>query len=292
MIFLTSTHSRKKLAQGLLFITVTCLSVPAPNLVSPRVAHAQSKGSKRQVLRQFYGSHAKIIATWAHPMLKFQDVDLSISDNSTELILNYKNKNNEIIRTKLEISVIDTGILKGFLSEIHVLSTNNSFEPFFGLSLLLDILKPTLKEILDDPQDDQDMKKLKELIKVAIDRSDAKSLCRYILTYHWLKKGYAEDYRKAGSCDSETVFNMVERDIIANKNISTNFNSRCLAKSHLRLLRNTVFARHGMQFKDDVLRSHFAKKSWYSINSSYSHSLLTEMDKKNVNLIKVEEDSR
>jgi len=48
----------------------------------------------------------------------------------------------------------------------------------------------------------------------------------------------------------------------------------------LRLTRNTVFAKHGRQFKSADLNAHFSQQSWYTPNAKYSDSMLSEEDKR------------
>ncbi len=53
----------------------------------------------------------------------------------------------------------------------------------------------------------------------------------------------------------------------------------------LKLLRNTVFARRGRPFKTPLVQGHFATVTWYKPDPAYKDSRLTEVDKKNVQLI-------
>lgn len=50
-------------------------------------------------------------------------------------------------------------------------------------------------------------------------------------------------------------------------------------RGNLRLLRNSIFARHGRTFTDAVLQEHFRKQPWYTQNPNYSDSLLTPNEK-------------
>ena len=59
----------------------------------------------------------------------------------------------------------------------------------------------------------------------------------------------------------------------------------CLSKEELRLLRNTIFAAHGMIFKADDLRQHFGQFPWYKPVRTNVDGLLTDMDKLNVQSI-------
>ena len=60
----------------------------------------------------------------------------------------------------------------------------------------------------------------------------------------------------------------------------------------LRLLRNTIFARHGRSFADLELREHFASKSWYTPDPEFTPDRLTDVDRQNADLIRDIEKSR
>lgn len=57
------------------------------------------------------------------------------------------------------------------------------------------------------------------------------------------------------------------------------------------LARNEIFARHGYIFQNEELQNYFLAKSWYEPNSSYSESMLNEIEKANVATIKAFEDA-
>ena len=57
--------------------------------------------------------------------------------------------------------------------------------------------------------------------------------------------------------------------------------------AELRLIRNTVFAKHGRKFKSTDLKSHFSQQSWYTPNAKYSDSILSEEDKRCVESVKL-----
>ena len=58
-----------------------------------------------------------------------------------------------------------------------------------------------------------------------------------------------------------------------------------LDKTQLRLMRNAVYARHGRTFKSVDLQSLWECYTWYKKNPNYSDSLLTDIDKYNIELI-------
>lgn len=58
----------------------------------------------------------------------------------------------------------------------------------------------------------------------------------------------------------------------------------------LRILRNTIHARHGRKFKDSNLIDYFTKRTWYKINPKFNYNLLTDIQANNVKTIKLVED--
>jgi hypothetical protein len=58
------------------------------------------------------------------------------------------------------------------------------------------------------------------------------------------------------------------------------------SKSDLRLMRNEIFARYGYRFKSDDLRLHFTNKDWYSPKRDNADEFLTDIERKNIDLIK------
>ncbi len=63
-----------------------------------------------------------------------------------------------------------------------------------------------------------------------------------------------------------------------------------LSRRDLRLLRNTIYARHGRPFQSPVLSNYFADKAWYSPAASYADASLTDIDKRNIQLVQSMED--
>lgn len=62
------------------------------------------------------------------------------------------------------------------------------------------------------------------------------------------------------------------------------------SKAELRVMRNEVYARHGRTFQAPDLNAYFTAKPWYSQNPNYDDSLLSEVDKQNVNILQEHED--
>lgn len=57
------------------------------------------------------------------------------------------------------------------------------------------------------------------------------------------------------------------------------------SRRDLRILRNTIYARHGRPFKSQVLKDYFARMKWYQQEADFSETRLNEIDKKNIQLI-------
>ena len=57
----------------------------------------------------------------------------------------------------------------------------------------------------------------------------------------------------------------------------------------LSMMRNEVFARPGHRFKSKSLADHFGFQSWYKAQVDDASSLLTELERKNVALIRQQE---
>ena len=58
-----------------------------------------------------------------------------------------------------------------------------------------------------------------------------------------------------------------------------------LSKSEIALLRNEIYARHGYIFNSEEYNDYFSKKSWYTPNSNFDTSDLSELEIKNKDLI-------
>lgn len=58
-----------------------------------------------------------------------------------------------------------------------------------------------------------------------------------------------------------------------------------LGVPELRILRNTVYARHGRMFESPGLQRYFGSRSWYKPNTAYTDELLTEADRTNLEVI-------
>jgi serine/threonine-protein kinase len=65
-----------------------------------------------------------------------------------------------------------------------------------------------------------------------------------------------------------------------------------LSQAQLRILRNTIYARHGRSFETPVLQAYFLTRPWYRERSDYNDRMLTTTDRANAELIKSHEEGR
>ena len=59
-----------------------------------------------------------------------------------------------------------------------------------------------------------------------------------------------------------------------------------MSRRDLRLLRNTIYARHGYKFKSELLQQHFDDLVWYEVDPKFTAARLTRIDWRNTKLIK------
>ena len=59
----------------------------------------------------------------------------------------------------------------------------------------------------------------------------------------------------------------------------------------LRVLRNEIYARHGRVFKDADLQKYFESQAWYKANPDFKDDQLSEIEVKNLSVIKEAEES-
>jgi hypothetical protein len=64
-----------------------------------------------------------------------------------------------------------------------------------------------------------------------------------------------------------------------------------LSRRDLRILRNTVYARHGRLFKSKLLQAYFDNMVWYAPDTGFTEKRLTKTDITNIRLIKSVEDT-
>ncbi len=63
----------------------------------------------------------------------------------------------------------------------------------------------------------------------------------------------------------------------------------CYTKQQLGIMRNEIFARHGLIFKTEEVRTYFSKQSWYKPEFENVDDKLTDLEKLNVQLIQLTE---
>ncbi|TGN00016.1 YARHG domain-containing protein [Leptospira dzoumogneensis] len=92
------------------------------------------------------------------------------------------------------------------------------------------------------------------------------------------------------SCSQENEkFDSIFKLILSDKVISESDLSSYTKSSDLRIIRNSIFAKHGYIFKSDELKDFFAKKSWYKVRFHNVDNLLSQNDKRNIELISYKE---
>ena len=64
-----------------------------------------------------------------------------------------------------------------------------------------------------------------------------------------------------------------------------------LSRRDSRILRNTVYARHGKQFRSQMLQSYFDTMSWYKLDAAFTENRLTKIDITNIRMVKSVEET-
>ena len=62
-----------------------------------------------------------------------------------------------------------------------------------------------------------------------------------------------------------------------------------LSPEDLKLLRGIIFGRHGRVFKDNDIKVYLEEQSWYKPNPDFKNSLLNDMERRNLDLIRIAE---
>ena len=60
----------------------------------------------------------------------------------------------------------------------------------------------------------------------------------------------------------------------------------------LKLLRGIIFGRHGRVFKDADIKSYLDEQSWYKANPDFKNSMLNDIERRNLDLIRIAEASK
>lgn len=80
-------------------------------------------------------------------------------------------------------------------------------------------------------------------------------------------------------------FRQAERIILRGEALTLN-DLEGLSPTNLRVLRNTIFARHGRGFNSTNLQRYFDEKTWYQYNPNYSDTDLTYIDRENIDVLR------
>lgn len=93
-----------------------------------------------------------------------------------------------------------------------------------------------------------------------------------------------EDYEEVGAQEFATA-----TDLIYEKNASSTLLTKEMvenwSKGDLKIIRNTIYARHGYSFKNRQLRVFFDAQPWYAPLHTDIRKELTEIEKKNIQLL-------
>src|ERR1041384_4475707 len=60
----------------------------------------------------------------------------------------------------------------------------------------------------------------------------------------------------------------------------------------LKLLRGIIFGRHGRVFKDTDIKGYLEEQSWYKPNPDFSNSMLNDVERRNLDVIRIAEASK
>lgn len=98
-------------------------------------------------------------------------------------------------------------------------------------------------------------------------------------------------------CEAGAEFSADDSYLIPNSDnhIVTDAELSGMTKDTLRLARNEIYARHGLQFKDQELQSYFNGKSWYSPTipaGQFDEKMLNSYEKENLKILLNKENSK
>ena len=57
------------------------------------------------------------------------------------------------------------------------------------------------------------------------------------------------------------------------------------SKDDLKIMRNEIFARHGFIFQTNDMKTYFQNQNWYTPRHNDVNSMLTDIEKRNIQLI-------
>jgi|CXWL01.1.fsa_nt_gi rRNA maturation endonuclease Nob1 len=72
----------------------------------------------------------------------------------------------------------------------------------------------------------------------------------------------------------------------ASQRLLTDEDVRNLSQYNLRIMRNEIYARHGFVFQNTEMKNYFSTQPWYSPLYNDVNSMLSVLEKKNIELIK------
>ncbi len=121
----------------------------------------------------------------------------------------------------------------------------------------------------------------------------------YILYEEWVSKTMTFDFESLHyfEISIDTCIKASQREInlqkyllngdykVASCRLLNNNDLECLTKKELRLMRNEIFARYSYKFKSIDLQKHFLSKKWYRGYASNVDRYLTDIEKKNIEII-------
>lgn len=121
------------------------------------------------------------------------------------------------------------------------------------------------------------------------------SLCERLLKYADIKGDEYQHYLDADKKmkENEKILDEIIK-IISNRKLTDN-DLRDLLPLSLRILRNSIYAKHGYIFKDRTLKDFFNKRTWYSEKTNDMSEIskeFNEIEKYNINFVKQYEKNR
>lgn len=98
---------------------------------------------------------------------------------------------------------------------------------------------------------------------------------------------YINKSKKASDISIDTNEYLISGDYkVASCRLLSDKDLKSLSKKELRLMRNEIFARYGYKFKSEDLKQHFSSKGWYTPQRSNADEFITDIERKNIALIK------
>lgn len=98
------------------------------------------------------------------------------------------------------------------------------------------------------------------------------------------KKGYLEN--TDDETDTDSGVSLVEMFAKVSNVEVTQSELRNYSKEELRIIRNSIFAKHGYIFKSDDLKTYFSQFNWYTPMYADVSNMLSPIERKNISTIK------